>query len=461
MAAFALGLLADKAAVPALTTALQDADPRVRGRAAEALGLDRRHRVGRGGRPDGRRPRSRRARSRRSRPTTSSGRRRPEADAVRLGLFALVRLKGYEPLAAAIQDGSGQRVGLVAGRLRAAADQRPARDSGAAAARADARPLHPRLRGARPRRAEGRRLGAAAAVDARAVEETIRSVAPSVVRALGQMGAPEAADRRWSRCCGRRRPIPTSALEAVTALAALKSQAALPVHPGSPHRRLADAARRGGAGRGGDRSGRLPRDPLGHGAGSALGRPRGDRRRRSPSMAPQVAVERLRALLDDQDKRVVPAVLDSAGEAEGARARHGALRAAQDRRHRHPRRRGASDWRGESRRAGAAALRDAYRVAQGDNGNDVREAVITALRRVWRRRGDRHAEDRAHRPRLGAAAEGREPAEDHRPVDRDDAGDPPRAGRRRSRRTTRRSSSTRRSRRTPSSRRRRGRSRSS
>ena len=39
MAAFALGLLADKTAVPALTTALQDADPRVRGRAAEALGL--------------------------------------------------------------------------------------------------------------------------------------------------------------------------------------------------------------------------------------------------------------------------------------------------------------------------------------------------------------------------------------------------------------------------------------
>ena len=32
----------------------------------------------------------------------------PEADAVRLGLFALVRQKGYEPLAAAIQDGSGR-----------------------------------------------------------------------------------------------------------------------------------------------------------------------------------------------------------------------------------------------------------------------------------------------------------------------------------------------------------------
>ena len=39
MAAFGLGLLADKGSLPALTTALQDADPRVRGRAAEALGL--------------------------------------------------------------------------------------------------------------------------------------------------------------------------------------------------------------------------------------------------------------------------------------------------------------------------------------------------------------------------------------------------------------------------------------
>jgi len=39
MAAFALGLLADKGSIAALTTALQDAEPRVRGRAAEALGL--------------------------------------------------------------------------------------------------------------------------------------------------------------------------------------------------------------------------------------------------------------------------------------------------------------------------------------------------------------------------------------------------------------------------------------
>jgi cyclophilin family peptidyl-prolyl cis-trans isomerase/HEAT repeat protein len=39
MAAFALGLIGDAAAAPVLTTALADADPRIQGRAAEALGL--------------------------------------------------------------------------------------------------------------------------------------------------------------------------------------------------------------------------------------------------------------------------------------------------------------------------------------------------------------------------------------------------------------------------------------
>lgn len=39
MAAFALGLIGDAAAAPALLPALGDADPRVQGRAAEALGL--------------------------------------------------------------------------------------------------------------------------------------------------------------------------------------------------------------------------------------------------------------------------------------------------------------------------------------------------------------------------------------------------------------------------------------
>ena len=44
MAAFALGLIGDPAARPALQTALGDANPLVQGRAAEALGHDRQSR---------------------------------------------------------------------------------------------------------------------------------------------------------------------------------------------------------------------------------------------------------------------------------------------------------------------------------------------------------------------------------------------------------------------------------
>src|SRR5215470_1627672 len=106
MAAFALGLLADKGSVPALTTALQDADARVRGRAAEALGLigdtDSAAAVGQmiagyiqqgaiaSLKPD-------------DEPWPGT----PEADAVRLGLFALVRQKGWAPLAASVIDANG------------------------------------------------------------------------------------------------------------------------------------------------------------------------------------------------------------------------------------------------------------------------------------------------------------------------------------------------------------------
>ena len=39
MAAFAMGLIGDAAAAPALMTALADADPLIQGRAAEALGM--------------------------------------------------------------------------------------------------------------------------------------------------------------------------------------------------------------------------------------------------------------------------------------------------------------------------------------------------------------------------------------------------------------------------------------
>ena len=96
MAAFALGLIGDAAAADALTAALADPDPLVQGRAAEALGL-----IGaQAGRRRDRRDDARRtctpARSPASPPTTWSIRSRPPVEAVRLGIYALVRLKAYD-----------------------------------------------------------------------------------------------------------------------------------------------------------------------------------------------------------------------------------------------------------------------------------------------------------------------------------------------------------------------------
>ncbi len=109
MAAFALGLLADASARPALLKALEDPEPTVQGRAAEALGSigDRadadaigamvgRH-VGAGVltsiEPDDL-----------TYPLT------PPVEAIRLGVYALTRLRAYDALAASILDPQGQPV---------------------------------------------------------------------------------------------------------------------------------------------------------------------------------------------------------------------------------------------------------------------------------------------------------------------------------------------------------------
>ena len=107
MAAFAIGLIGDAAAAPALTAALADPDPLIQGRAAEALGLIA-HRpaaaavgamiaahVSAGvlngvAADDLASPKS------------------PAVEAVRLGLYALVRLSGYDALASAMLGPNGQ-----------------------------------------------------------------------------------------------------------------------------------------------------------------------------------------------------------------------------------------------------------------------------------------------------------------------------------------------------------------
>jgi cyclophilin family peptidyl-prolyl cis-trans isomerase/HEAT repeat protein len=109
MAAFALGLIGDGSAAPPLATALSDPSPVVRGRAAEALGLigakDRAGAIAAmvkafvdAGALSGIAP------DEMSYPLAA------EAEAVRLGLYALCRLQQYDALAGAALDASGRPV---------------------------------------------------------------------------------------------------------------------------------------------------------------------------------------------------------------------------------------------------------------------------------------------------------------------------------------------------------------
>jgi len=107
MAAFALGLIGDASARDPLVTALADPSPLVQGSAAEALGL-----IGdtAAAAPIGALV-ARVVQSGALAQTPSDdddARRDTPAAAFRLGVYALVRLKAYEPLAAAVLDASGQ-----------------------------------------------------------------------------------------------------------------------------------------------------------------------------------------------------------------------------------------------------------------------------------------------------------------------------------------------------------------
>ncbi len=107
MAAFSLGLLGDRRAIAPLTTALDDADWRVRGRAADALG-----RIGDAAVAP--------AVGRLAASAIDSGALAtvavddlgwplaPEVEAFRLAVYALARLKAWDPLASAVLDAGGQ-----------------------------------------------------------------------------------------------------------------------------------------------------------------------------------------------------------------------------------------------------------------------------------------------------------------------------------------------------------------
>lgn len=105
MAAFGLGLIGDPSAEAALTPLLDDPVPLVRGRAAEALGQ-----VGAKGAATAIGKMAAEYRRHPSvtalQPDDESWPALPEAEAFKLGLFALVRLGAYDAIAAAALDGS-------------------------------------------------------------------------------------------------------------------------------------------------------------------------------------------------------------------------------------------------------------------------------------------------------------------------------------------------------------------
>jgi HEAT repeat protein/cyclophilin family peptidyl-prolyl cis-trans isomerase len=107
IAAFALGLIGDGTARDPLVAALADPSPLVEGSAAEALGL-----IGdAAAAPPIGALLSRLVQSgalAQTPPDEDDARRDTPASAFRLGVYALVRLKAYEPLAAAVLDASGQ-----------------------------------------------------------------------------------------------------------------------------------------------------------------------------------------------------------------------------------------------------------------------------------------------------------------------------------------------------------------
>ncbi len=207
MAAFALGLIGEGAATDALTLALKDQSPLVQGRAAEALAavgatahaaeiaaMMRPHVDAGVLRPIG--------------PDDLTYPMAPAVEAVRLGVYALTRLKTYEPLASVVLDGSGQPVSqwwpiaYALGRVgdpRAAAALTALTRSGGVYSRAFAT----------------RGLGYAKAIDSVAV---LTALAEDVARQ------------------------PLVAVEAVRALSALQAGAAAPVLVGVLQRPGLDAA---------------------------------------------------------------------------------------------------------------------------------------------------------------------------------------------------------------------------
>ena len=306
MAAFALGLIGDAAAAAPLRLALEDPSPKVRGRAAEALG--------RLGDETAAGAIAALVESYRSAafdvdPEDVSYPQPDEVEAFRLGVYALVHLRAYEPLAEAILFEDGQPIlwwWPVAYALQRIEDPRAF----------DALTTLATIQGSIGVAFAARGLGALG--DPRAVETLAAlldrdrrdaRVVVSTVRALGAIDAPEAA-AALDRFVRIRDLDQMLRLEAVDALARHGNSASIDVftelvtHSWAP---LRGASLRALAAADAESFLRML-SGLGSDPDWRVRRAAADAMRR---VDPEAVGERLAAMLDDEDERVLPNVLEA------------------------------------------------------------------------------------------------------------------------------------------------------
>jgi cyclophilin family peptidyl-prolyl cis-trans isomerase len=388
MAAFAMGLLgvahdagngqlapALGPAVPPLTAALADADILVRGRAAEALGqLGARDTAPAIGKLAADLARS--APVAALQPDDEQWPGPPEAAAFRLAVFALVRLRAYEPLAGAVLGADGRPVSTwwpVAYALQRINDTR-------------AQPALVQLLGVPgkyTRSFAARGLGALRSRDAVAAllplldaSRVPLEVVVSAIRAAGQIGDERAAAPLVA-LAAEPSVHPNIRLEAVTALGQLRTSEAVAVlqdRMTDPWPAMRSAALRAAAVAdqenflivlsGLDADGEWQvRAAL---ADVLAGLPA------------ETALPRLREMLKDQDKRVLPSVMGALVRLKAPEAGEVVLRMLKE-----PDfavRAAAARLVGQLKPAGGAeALREALTAAQPDSAYDARAAALAAL----------------------------------------------------------------------------------
>ncbi len=362
-------------AVSPLTGALGDGDPLVRGRAAEALGQigarEAADAIGQLAAEYGRLPTVTAMQPDDERWPAS-----PEADAFRLALFALVRLRAYEPLAAAVLDQGGRPISTwwpVAFALQRIGDRR----AGPALRQLLTTPG--RYTASFAARGLGALKDPSAAPSLLPLLDTARyplEVVVSAIRSVAALGSREAV-APLSKMVMSADIHPNLRLEAVGALGVLRSADSQPVIEellSDPWPTLRAAALRAAAAL--DHEAFLlilsGLDPDPHWTvRAALAETLG-------SLPPETAAPRLREMLADDDKRVVAAVIGAL-----ARVRAPALTPMLLERLKDPdpavREAAIRALGGLKAPDGQAALRAAFAAAQADASDATRIAALGAL----------------------------------------------------------------------------------